>query len=111
MKQKDKRYRDLLQHVMLSGGTTGFPNFDTRLKKDIVKAAMKANLYADVAKAKECIHVERKLHCWYSSWLGAQLIAKKRIFYFNQVISRIKYLEVGTRHLYEVCKPFSETDE
>jgi actin-related protein len=84
--------KSLYTNIVLSGGTTMFPGFPERLKKEITVLApstMKVNVVA---------RPERK----YSVWIGGTILASQQNFQ-NMWISKKEYNECGTTIVHRKC--------
>ncbi len=81
--KKDIR-QDLFENIYLSGGSTFFPGFDERLKKEILKLA------PSTMKIKVISPLDRK----YSVWVGGSILASSPSFK-TMWITKEEYEEVG----------------
>merc|ERR1711978_498060 len=84
--------KDLHQNVVLSGGSTMFPNIDKRLKKEIQALAPAA------VKGKIVAPPERK----YSVWIGGSILSSLSTFQYMW-IQKDEYDESGPQIVHRKC--------
>lgn len=94
--------RALYGSILLSGGTTMFPNTDVRLKLEVAKLANKR--VADDVKV--AAPNERK----YTVWMGAALVASLSTFH-TEWFTRQEYLEEGVAAVHGRCDSLSFVDK
>jgi actin-related protein len=84
--------RDLFGNIVLSGGTTMFPDLDKRLEKEV------ANLAPSAIKPKIVAPPERK----YSVWIGGSILSSLTTFQ-SMWIQRREYDEAGPGIVHNRC--------
>merc|ERR1719400_504180 len=84
--------RDLYDNMVLSGGSTMFPNIDERLKKEITALAPAS------IKVKVVAPPERK----YSVWIGGSILSSLSSFQ-EMWISKDNYDESGPQIVHRMC--------
>ncbi len=84
--------RELYANVVLSGGTTMFPNMKDRIQSELEKAA------ANSVKVRVIAQNERK----YSVWIGGSILSSLSSF-SNMWITREEYLECGAQIVHRKC--------
>jgi len=84
--------RDLYDNMVLSGGSTMFPNIDERLKKEITALAPAS------IKVKVVAPPERK----YSVWIGGSILSSLSSFQ-EMWISKDQYDESGPQIVHRIC--------
>jgi actin-related protein len=84
--------KDLYANIVLSGGTTMFPGFADRMKKEITAIA------PSTMNVKVIAPPERK----YSVWIGGSILASLQSFK-NMWISKKEYNELGPSIVHRKC--------
>ena len=84
-------HKDLFSNIVLSGGSTMFPGFAERMKKEI-------NALAPTTKINVIASPKRK----YLPWLGGSLLASLPTFR-QSWITKLEYDESGPSIVYEKC--------
>ena len=84
--------KDLYANIVLSGGTTMFPGFADRMKKEITALA------PSTMNVKVIAPPERK----YSVWIGGSILASLQSFK-DMWISKKEYNEVGPSIVHRKC--------
>jgi len=84
--------RDLYNNIVLSGGTTMFPNIDSRMTKDIQALAPSS------IKVKVIASPERK----YSVWIGGSILGSLSTFQ-TMWITKAEYDESGPQIVHRKC--------
>ncbi|KAI3386798.1 hypothetical protein SNEBB_008992 [Seison nebaliae] len=84
--------RTLFRHIVISGGTTLFPDIEKRLEKELYLLAPRGT------KIKVIAPIQRK----YSVWMGGQILASLASF-ASQWVSKRKYDEYGATIINRVC--------
>ena len=86
--------KDLFSNIVLSGGTTMFPNIAERLTAEVQKLAPAASL----AKVKVIANPERK----YSVWVGGSILSSINNFQ-SMWITKAEYEESGPQIVHRKC--------
>jgi len=86
--------RDLFENVVLSGGTTCFRGFDSRLQKELTSLASTHNWKVSVNNNKS----QRE----FSVWQGGSILASLESFR-NNWITKEEYLELGSAVVHQKC--------
>jgi len=87
--------KDVFSNIVLSGGSTMFPGFEERLKKDLVRMAPE-NMAHNIKIVNE---TERK----YAAWIGASVLASMSSFSEMEITSA-EYQESGPGIVHTKCK-------
>lgn len=87
--------RTLYSNLVLSGGSTMFKNFDTRLRNEVMALVPE--------RAKDDVRVIAMPERKYSVWMGAAILASLASF-ANEWVTKTDYYEIGPKALHSKCQ-------
>ena len=94
--------RPLLHNIVLSGGTTMFPGFAERLRREMVELAP--------PRAKDDVRVVALAERKYSVWMGAAILASLQTF-STEWFTKQEWQEGGPNALHRRCEGLSFVDK
>lgn len=95
---------ELYKHIVLSGGTTMFPGFPTRLENEIKDRYLQAILKGDKTRlAKFKLRIEDPPRRKHMVFLGGAVLAQLMEDNEEMWISKAEYLEKGPKAIWDKC--------
>jgi actin len=87
--------RTLLSNIVLSGGTTMFKNFDTRLRNEVMALVPQ--------RGRDDVRVIAMPERKYSVWMGAAIVSSLASF-ANEWVTKADWMEQGPQALHRRCQ-------